>query len=276
MLPAMPGFLRPLPALLRALLAAVVCLSSGCASMEADSDWWSVRATGSGDDARLLSTSHVNHGKPPADGEPAPRVLREVSRGNVSITLRHDAAIAADWSGSAWKVAPELDTALDWLQRIAGPRGARILVTLVDDARSMDIARSHPAATPVVDLYVAVDADAPSQSAAAGRALATALHEAAHALSATAPRGRADRYADEYAAALAESCYLVDTLRPGDRAALNVAGRHAPTDNNAIAQSRAAAGAVVQELRDLARTRALRADDAARLGALHRRCGIRP
>lgn len=270
MLPGMPR----LPRATGPLLATLLWLAAGCASMEADSDWWSVRATGSGDARRLLSTSHVNHGKPPTDVDVAPRLLREVSRGNVSITLRHDAAIAGDWSGAAWKVAPELDTALDWLQRIAGSRGAKVIVTLVDDAHAMDIARSHPAGVPVVDLYVAVDGQAPSQSAAAGRALATALHEAAHALSATTPGAHADRYADEYAAALAESCYLVDTLRPGDRASLNVADRHAPTDNNAIVQSRAAAGAVLLELRALARADALRPEDTPRLAALRRHCGI--
>lgn len=263
----MPRFFTALPGLM--------LLLAGCASMEADSDWWSVRASGDGADARLMSTSHVNHGKPPADAQVAPRLLREVSRGNVSITLRHDAAIADDWSGAAWKVAPELDTALDWLQRMAGPRGARMIVTLVDDAHAMDIARSHPATVPVVDLYIAVDGDAPSQSAAVGRALATALHEATHALAATSPtRTRTSRYAGEYAAAMAESCYLLDTLRPGDRATLNVADRHAPTDNNAIEQSQAAAGAVVLELRTLARAEALQADDAGRLAALRRRCGI--
>lgn len=255
-------------------LPGLLLLLAGCASMEADSDWWSVRASGDGADARLLSTSHVNHGKPPAEAQVAPRLLREVSRGNVSITLRHDAAIADDWSGAAWKVAPELDTALDWLQRMAGPRGARMIVTLVDDAHAMDIARSHPATTPVVDLYIAVDGDAPSQSAAAGRALATALHEATHAMAVTAPVGtRLSRYAGEYAAALAESCYLLDTLRPGDTATLNVVGRRTPNDNNAIEQSEAAAGAVMRDLRALARADVLRAgEDQTTLNRLVESC----
>ncbi|HEU4814401.1 MAG TPA: hypothetical protein VFS99_09275 [Xanthomonadaceae bacterium] len=255
-----------------ALLAA--CLAAGCASMDGQHDWWAVRATGNEDARQLASTSHVNHGKPPADGDLEPRLLREATRGQVSIALHHDAALSADWSGSAWKFTRELDKALDWLQRLAGPRGARMVVTLVDDAHARDIERTHAGATPTVDLVVAVPPDAPSQSAAVGRALAKALHETAHALAATSGDASADRFAAEYAAALVESCYLLDTLRPGDVVALNVAGRHAPTDNYAIEQSRAAAGTVVRELRALARADKLQADDADVQAALHARCDI--
>lgn len=255
-----------------ALLAA--CLSAGCASMDGRHDWWAVRAIGSGDAGRLVSTSHVNHGKPTADVAVAPRLLREAARGQVSIALHHDATLAADWSGSAWKFTRELDKALDWLQRLAGPRGVRVVVTLVDDAHARDVERTHGGTTPVVDLVVAVPPDAASQSAVVGRALAKALHETAHAQAATSEDTGANRFADEYAAALVESCYLLDTLRPGDVVALNVAGRHAPTDNYAIEQSRAAAGAVVRELRALARADKLQADDADVQAALHARCDI--
>lgn len=243
--------------------------------MDGHHDWWAVRATGSGDAARVSSTSHVNHGRPAADVDVAPRLLHEVARDGVSIALYHDAALAGAWSGSAWKFARDLDKALDWLQRLAGPRGARLVVTLVDDAHARDIERTHAGATPVIDLVVAVPADASSQSAVVGRALAKALHEAAHVLAATTTEGPgADRYSDEYAAALVESCYLLDTLRPGDVVALSVASQHPPTDNYAITQSRAAAGAVVRELRALARTDHLRAGNAGVHAALHRRCGI--
>ena len=242
--------------------------------MDGQHDWWAVRATGSGEDARVTSTSHVNHGKPAADVVVAPRLLREATRGRVSIALHHDAALAPGWSGSAWKFTRELDKALDWLQRLAGPHGARMVVTLVDDVHARDIERTHAGATPVVDLVVAVPPEAPSQSAAVGRALAKALHETAHALAAKADGKPANRFADEYAAALVESCYLLDTLRPGDVVALNVAGRHAPTDNYAIHQSRAAAGAVLRELRTLARSDKLQARNTGVHAALHARCGI--
>ena len=251
-------------------------LAVGCASMDGQHDWWGVRATGEGDATQVTSTSHVNHGKPPADVAIAPRLLREETRGRVSIALHHDAGLAADWSGSAWKFTRELDKALDWLQRLAGARGARMVVTLVDDAYARDIERTHAGATPVVDLVVAVPPEAASQSAIVGRALAKALHETAHALAA-APSGvgaGANRYADEHAAALVESCYLLDTLRPGDVVALNVAGRHASTDNYAILQSRAAAGAVVRELRALARADKVHAGDAGVQATLHAKCGI--
>ena len=138
----------------------------------------------------------------------------------------------------------------------------------------MDIARTHPAGPPVIDLVVAVDAGTSSQSAAVGRALATALHETAHALANASGRHADDRFADEHAAALVEACYLFDTARPGDVMALPPTAQHPATDNYAITQSRAAAGAVVRELRTAARTGTLRVDDRASLARVFARCGI--
>ena len=255
-----------------AAMLAGACLATACASLEARHDWWAVRASGSGAQLQLESLSHVNHGKPPRTAPVEPRLLREVSRGNVSIAVRHDGAIAETWSGSAWKLGRELDKALGWLQRIAGPGGARIVVTLVDDGASFDMARSHPARPPVVDLYVATDADATSQSAVVGRARATALHEMVHALAAARGSARTNRFAEEYRASLVQSCYLLDTLRPDDVLALQLAARHAPTDNYAISQSRAAAGAVIRELRTVAHVDIVRPEDATALTALRARC----
>lgn len=252
----------------------LACLVAGCASLDSQTDWWSVLAVDTGGAATLRSTSHVNHGKPPREAPLEPRLLHEVARGNVSIALHHDAALAAGWSGSAWKFRRELDKALDWLQRLAGPDGARIVLTLVDDTHAIDVARTHPAGPPMVDLVVAVDADTPSQSAAMGQALATALHETAHALAGASGRHADSRFADEHAAALVEACYLLDTARPGDIIGLPSAAQHPATDNYAIVQSRAAAGAVVRELRTAARTGTLRVDDRASLARVFARCGI--
>lgn len=259
---------------MRWILFLLACLAPGCASLDSPTDWWSVRTIGNGDGATLHSTSHVNHGKPARVAPLEPRLLHEVSRGNVSIALHHDAALAAGWSGSAWKFGRELDKALDWLQRLAGPHGARVVVTLVGDTHAMDVERMHPATQPVIDLVVAVDPGTASQSAAVGQALATALHETAHALAMRARRHAGDRFADEHAAALVEACYLLDTGRPGDVIALHPAAQHPGTDNYAIAQSRAAAGAVVRELRTLARAERLRADDWTALAPVFARCGI--
>ncbi|HET8818192.1 MAG TPA: hypothetical protein VFM73_01440 [Xanthomonadaceae bacterium] len=259
---------------MRWILLLLACLAPGCASLHGPTDWWSVRTIGNGDAATLRSTSHVNHGKPAREAPLEPRLLHEASRGNVSIALHHDAALAAGWSGSAWKFRRELDKALDWLQRLAGPHGARVVVTLVDDTHALDVERTHPAVQPVIDLVVAVDPRTTSQSAAVGQALATALHETAHALAAKAGRHAGNRFADEHAAALVEACYLLDTGRPGDVIALHPAAQHPGTDNYAITQSRAAAGAVVRELRMLARSGTLRADDWTALGPVFARCGI--
>lgn len=262
------------PAQMRFAMLLLACLSAGCASLESRTDWWSVRHAGSGASAALYSTSHVNHGKPPAAGELQPRVLHEATRGDVSIALQYDAAIAGEWAGSAWKVQREVDKGLDWLHRLAGDEGARVVLTLVDDSRARDIERVHRGSAPVVDLVVAASADAESQSALVGEALATVLHEAAHALSLTAAGSRSDRFADEYAAALVQACYLVDTLRPGDVLALRLAAAHPPTDNYAVTQSRAATAAVVRELRALAHGDILSADDRDTIAVLHARCGI--
>ena len=259
---------------MRSVLFLLACLSAGCASLESRTDWWSVRHAGSGAAAALHSTSHVNHGKPPAAADIQPRVLHEATRGNVSIVLQYDAAIAGDWAGSAWKVQRELDKGLDWLQRLAGADGARVVLTLVDDVHARDVERVHRGGPPVVDLVVAAGAGGDSQSAVVGEALATALHEAAHALSHSPETTPSNRFADEYAAALTQACYLVDTLRPGDVLALRLATAHAPTDNYAIAQSRAATGAVVRELRTLARDETLSADDRDMVSVVHARCGI--
>ena len=60
----------------------LACLVAGCASMDGHHDWWAVRATGSGDAARVSSTSHVNHGKPPAEVDVAPRDEAGEQQGN--------------------------------------------------------------------------------------------------------------------------------------------------------------------------------------------------
>ena len=255
-------------------MLAAACLATACASLESRHDWWAVRASDSGGQARLESLSHVNHGKPPRTTPIEPRLLREARRGNLSIAVHHDAGIAGAWSGSAWKLGRELDKALDWLQRIAGPDDARIVVTLVDDEASFDMERSHGSRPVVVDLYVAAGADTGSQSAVVGRALATALHEMVHALAAARRSPRTNRFAEEYRASLVESCYLLATLRPDDVMALRLAARHAPTDNYAISQSRAAAGAVIRELRTLAHADTVQPEDAAALAALRARCRL--
>ena len=259
---------------MRWVLFLLAVLATGCASLDSQTDWWSVRTVDMGGTATLRSTSHVNHGKPPREAPLQPRLLREVARGNVAISLHHDAALAAGWSGSAWKFRRELDKALDWLQRLAGPRGARVVLTLVDDTRAMDFERAHPAGPPVIDLVVAVDAGTSSQSAAVGQALATALHETTHALAGASGRHATNRFAEEHAAALVEACYLLDTVRPGDVIALQPTTQHPATDNYAITQSRAAAGAVVRELRTLARTGTLSVDDRKSLAPVFARCGI--
>ena len=245
-------------------------MTTGCASLEAANDWWSVRATGQGTEARLHSTSHVNHGRPPRDRPVEPRLLREETRGAVSVAVHRDAALET-WVDAGWTFGRELDKALDWLARVAGEDGARLVVTLVDDEHALHVDRVHAARPPVVELHVAVDDAVASRSAVVGRALGKGLHEIVHAVSATT-RPTDDRLAEERHASLVEACYLLDTIRPGDTLALNASTGHPGTDNFAILQSRAAAAATIGELRRIAGSTTLQAGDRAVRDALRRRC----
>ena len=247
-------------------------LLAGCTSLESGNDWWSVRASGQGDQARLHSTSHVNHGRPARESPIERRLLREARRGTVSVAVHRDAALAGTWPAAAPVLAREVDEALDWMARVAGEQGASLVVTLVDDEHAVDVEHVNAAHPPVVELYVAADESASSRSAAVGRALAKGLHEVVHAVSAARGDAGADRLAEERRASLVEACYLLDTVRPGDTVALNAAAAHPHTDNFAILQSRAAAAAVVGELRRLAGATTVRPDDREARAALRRHC----
>lgn len=234
------------------LLAAVLlatALLAGCASIDERRDYWGVRASTAGGRAQLQSISHVGAGKPPRRVPVAPVVLRQGQRGNVSVELRYDRALAGTWAGAGPWSARELDRALHWLEQLAARAGrkARLVVTLVDRGTALDARPSHDATDVVtVDLYLPVDPEATSRSAAIGAALATALHEAAHAL--PDRRMRTGHYQDEYRASLVESCYLLDTLRPGDVLELRVDPAPVRDNHYAVIQSRRAAAAVMREL----------------------------
>jgi len=215
---------------------------------EADGDSWGVRLSGQG----LESLSDVNTGKPVRAGELLTRQIATRQRGKTKINLHADAATAARLDAEAGTYAPELDEALDWLQRIrpATQPPATIVVTLIDTSHRTKQRRVHAARdATTVDILVPIP-DAPTPvSIGVGKALATALHEMQHAVTARGGgRPRPSRRDDEYQAALVESCYLVDTIRTGDTLRLVPREQAVQGEYFVTAQSRNAARDAIREL----------------------------
>ena len=254
-----------MPAPLLALLLGV-----GCATQVPADDHWGVRRI-AGRMPAVVSLSEVNQGQPATTAPLRSVVLRAATRGTDAVTIRVDDAFAAGWLPFADRVEPELQRALDWLDRLdAGDApGLHLDVTLVDRAVHRRESRRHPATDAVrIDLLVPTDREQASRSASVASALAIALHETVHALRAD----EADRAEDEYRASLVESCYLLDVARAGDVIALDGDAAPDAADRGAepamastgpgdftIRHSREAAARVLADLR--------RAAGVARIGA---------
>lgn len=252
--------------------------SAGAASARAG-DAWGVRVLGSGAERSIESLSEINAGKPARAQPMQARIVATRDRAGATVQLLADASIADLLQAPGTAFGPELDKAVEWLQRLR-PRDqppARIVLTLVDDRHHLRIERSHPGRDGVVvDLVVSLPATgATTPSTAVGKALAVGLHETSHAYAALAPPGKTpSRRDDEYRASLVESCYLVDTMRTGDT--LQLAPR-APADAGeyfVTAQSRDAARDVVAELTRAAGGHQGGSDNVAMLG-LDLACAVR-
>jgi hypothetical protein len=213
-------------------------------------DHWQVRATGAGDARRVESISSINGGGAARIAALAAVPLAHRTLGLASVSVRADAAARDALPTDPRAIARELDRAVDWLARLAptGHAPARIVLTLVGDGRRLEQRRVHVGATTTIDIAAAIDAKAGTAlSAQVGRALATALHEASHATAGgLAPALSRDD--DEYRASLVESCYLVDTLRPGDRLRLPDPPVPGPGEDWTATASREAAARVVADL----------------------------
>ena len=195
-----------------ALPALLLC--AGCATQLPQGDQWGVRRT-AGRAPAVVSLSEVNPGQPAATRPLQPAVLRAAMHGTDAVTVRIDGAFAAAWLPFADRVEPELQRALDWLERIdtTNARGLQLDVTLVGRDAYRREQRRHPATDTVrVDLLVPTAPEPDSRSASVATALAIALHETVHALR----DDDTNRAADEYRASLVESCYLLDVARAGD------------------------------------------------------------
>ncbi|GAA4864608.1 hypothetical protein [Luteimonas vadosa] len=235
-------------------------------------DSWGVRLLGT----RVETLSKVNMGMPARDGSLRTRHVTTRRLSGAAIELHADLETAAKLDAQAPDFAPELDTALQWLQRMRPPGQprARIILTLVDTRHRTTWRRSHPVArATIVDVLVAVP-DAPTPlSVGVGKALSTALHEMRHALSARGGGARRpSRRDDEYQASLVESCYLVSTMRTGDTLRLTPRERAGMHEYFVSAQSRNAAHDAVRDLVRASGTPIVRWYDGTARAGLERAC----
>lgn len=264
--------------LLASALAGPGPAAAAGASPRADS--WQVRATGSGERRRVESSSDLNAGKPERATPLAAREIARRASGHAEVRLHAEPAVARALAAGRADYARELDKAVDWLARLPPPRhpAARIELTLVADRERTRMRRVHPgSSTTVVDIAypVALGAGGNAPSAQVGQALAIALHEASHATAALMPE-RPDRNADEYRASLVESCYLVDTLRPGDTLRLRDGGGAARSDEYFVsAASRKASSEVVRDMARAAGGHEVAWHDATAMLGLKALCRIR-
>lgn len=239
----------PAKFLIAAALVAACCVP-GLRSAPAV-DHWQVRTTGTGDTRRVESISVINTGGSDRDGALAATPFARRMRGHASVSIRADGAARASLPADPRHVDRELDRAVDWLARLApdGHAPARIVLTLVGDGHRLSQRRVHAGAgATTIDIAAPLDpAAGTAPSAQLGRALATALHEASHA-TAGALTPALSRDDDEYRAALVESCYLVETLRPGDRLRLPEPPAAGGDEDWTAAASRAASARVVADL----------------------------
>jgi hypothetical protein len=279
---------HPIPLRIRrggALLGVGLLAAGLLATVKADAsspqgDAWQVRATGSGERRRVESSSDLNTGKPERTTPLAAREIARRASGRVEVRLHAEPEVARALAAGRADYGRELDKALDWLSRLPPPRqpAARIELTLVSDRERTRMRRVHPGGTAtVVDIAAAVGlgtgGNAPS--AQIGQALAIALHEASHATAALMPQ-RPDRADDEYRASLVESCYLVDTLRPGDTLRLRSGGGAARRDEYFVsAASRKASEDVVRDMARAAGGHEVAWHDQTALLGLKTLCRIR-
>jgi hypothetical protein len=266
-------------------VALVAAALSGAAPVPAahasppQADSWQVRATGSGERRRVESSSDLNAGKPERSAPLAARQIARHASGQAEIRLHAEPAVARVLAAQGVDYARELHKAADWLSRLPPPRqpAARIELTLVADRERTRMRRVHPgASTTVVDIAVPVllGAGGNAPSAQVGQALAIALHEASHATAALMP-ARPNRADDEYRASLVESCYLVDTLRPGDTLRLRSGGAARGDEYFVSAASRKASADVVHDMARAAGGHEVAWHDTTALLGLKALCRIR-
>ena len=240
-------------------------------------DSWRVRATGRGAARSVQSFSDINVDggvrRVPLASVP---VSRKVLQGHV-VELQADTTAHALLSARGIDYRPELDKALAWLRQLAPTRTPlRLRVTLVGDGLHAQSRSRHDGARETAIDFLAPlrhpRAAGTSISAQVGQALAIGLHEASHA-SADGFR-KLSRHDDEYRATLVESCYLIDTLRPGDRIRLEAGDGARSGDDFAGGASRNAARDAIGDLIRAAGSAQVAANDRVAMLGLKALCRV--
>ena len=220
--------MRALPCAI-AGFAALLCVA--CAGpTRVDADGWSIERRFDGRTPALISISEINAGSPPAPDAIQRVPVRVRERGRQRIVISADSIHATTWTQGAALFDPQLDRALDRLAMLGAsePRSVELRLTLMPAVGARQQQALHAAnRTLVIDLLIPVPAQPRSRSAVLEAALATGLHEAAHALR---PRAARDRHDDEYRASLIAACFRIDSAQRGDRIAFSAARRQSHTD----------------------------------------------
>lgn len=209
--------MRALPSL---LIPCALFLGACSGPTSFTEDGWSIERRFDRGAPALLSTSEINAGTPAALGEIQAKPVRSRVRGRARILIEAEAGIAGEWIPGATLFDPQLDRALEWLARLgaAEARDVELRLLLMPQQGARQRRRLHPADKAlVVDLLAPVPSRPPSRSAALEAALATGLHEAAHALR---PASALDRHDDEYRASMVAACFRIEGAQRGDRIAL--------------------------------------------------------
>ena len=228
------------------MFAALLC--AACAGpTPIDADGWGVERRFDGRAPALLSISEINTGTLPARGAIEPVPVRVRALGRHRIVIAADKSLSKTWTPGAALFDPQLDRALDRLATLGAsePRDVELRLTLMPTTGARQQQALHAAdRTLVIDLLVPVPAQPRSRSAVLDAALATGLHEAAHALRPAHARDRSD---DEYRASLVAACFHIDGAQRGDAIAFN-AGKEQVQSDFTRAHSAAAAQAVQRDL----------------------------
>ena len=228
------------------LLSALLC--AACAGpTRSDYDGWGIERRFDGRAPALLSISDINSATLPAHGAIEPVPVRARERGRHRIVIAVEKSRSKDWTPGAVLFDPQLDRALDRLATLGASdlRGVELRLTLMPTTGARQQRALHAAdRTLVIDLLVPVPAQPRSRSAVLDAALATGLHEAAHALRPAQARDRSD---DEYRASLVAACFRIDGAQRGDTIAFN-AGEAQVSQDFTRTHSAAAAQTVRRDL----------------------------
>ncbi|MGH8603161.1 MAG: hypothetical protein ACREXR_10430 [Gammaproteobacteria bacterium] len=260
---------------LAVVFLASLCIS-GCASLTTvNQDLWAVRRVTSAGTAYVDTLSNINSQKKVRPEAVTEILVAERTMGDAKITLQCDIDIEMSWMQARRDVEGELGIALRWLQKLSESTksGAEIIITIVDGSKRIRTIKRHPSENAaVVDIYIPSNLrPSQTQSAMLRNALATSLHEVVHAFSSPAGPGR-DRLKEEFQATLFETCYLIDSIRPGDVLHLSAGTGRKHGGPYTLRQSEKAVMTVMKELTRIAGSDSVAASDGQSVHALKAFC----